>query len=211
MQFSKFTADHARNFNIDPRDVLFCLLYCSGASVAESYAVVYRPKTTTATGLQAAARKLMNLKPGINALIAELNSKHADSVTPDTSGRRRGRPRKDIDASAALAIRDTFDYTDKDAVLRELVKEAEITSGSERARILMQVAELQKMKAEQAKGDEKRVQFYVPLSFPQCAELLELLQKEHKKGPGILLPGPFSVLLQGSALQLLDGGLYTAD
>lgn len=176
MQFSKHVSELARLHGVDPKDVLFAILQTSGASVAESFAVIYRPTVSTSAALQTKASNYIGRNPGLKKLIKHLEQQHNTDNNDNTPTRKRGRPRKDSNDPN----NDTpeLDYTDKDAVLKELARIAgRCEKESDRLAALREIGALQRMKSEAAVEDEKRVVFYVPLSFDRCNELLEYLAK----------------------------------
>ena len=178
MQFSKNVSELARLHGVDPKDVLFAILQTSGASVAESFAVIYRPTVSTSAALQTKASNYIGRNPGLKKLIKHLEQQHSttDNDNTDQPAKRRGRPRKDSNDPN----NDTpeLDYTDKDAVLKELARIAgRCEKESDRLAALREIGALQRMKSEAAVEDEKRVVFYVPLSYDRCDELLEYLAK----------------------------------
>lgn len=173
MQFSKRVSELSRLYAIDPKDVLFAMLATSGASTAEAFAVIYRPTCSTQNALQSRASNFIGQKPGLRKLIDELTAEQSDDPDKPTA-KRRGRPRKD--AATEPDPKGVLDYTDKDAVLK---KYADIAVSAEKIgdklSALNGIATLQRMKQEAAVEDEKRVQFYIPLSYARCDELLEYL------------------------------------
>lgn len=176
MQFSKRVSELSRLYAIDPKDVLFAMLATSGASTAEAFAVIYRPTCSTQNALQSRASNFIGQKPGLRKLIDELTAEQSDDPDKPTA-KRRGRPRKD--AATEIAV-DTprLDYTDKDAVLQELARIAERSEKeSDKLAAIREISALQRMKQEAAVEDEKRVQFYIPLSYARCDELLEYLRR----------------------------------
>lgn len=176
MQFSKRVSELSRLYAIDPKDVLFAMLATSGASTAEAFAVIYRPTCSTQNALQSRASNFIGQKPGLRKLIDELTAEQSDDPDKPTA-KRRGRPRKD--AATEIAV-DTprLDYTDKDAVLQELARIAERSDKeSDKLAAIREISALQRMKQEAAVEDEKRVQFYIPLSYARCDELLEYLRR----------------------------------
>lgn len=186
MQFSKFTSDLARTHGIEPKDVLFALLVTSGASIPESFATVYRPTVSTSSALTTKAGNYVGQRPGLKRLIREMDSQRAAndggaSTDTPTPTRRPGRPRKnDVEAVANGNGSDKplLDYTDKDALLQEYARIAErCEKESDRLSALNAIAGLQRMKQEAAVEDEKRVTFYIPLTFDRCNELLAYLQR----------------------------------
>ena len=177
MQFSKRVSELSRLYAIEPKDVLFAMLSTSGANTAESFAVIYRPNCSTQSALASRASQFIGQKPGLRKLIDELNAQQADNLGQPT--KRRGRPRKDTPTDTTTD-NDTprLDYTDKDAVLQELARIAERSEKeSDKLAAIREISALQRMKQEAAVEDEKRVQFYIPLSYTRCDELLEYLRR----------------------------------
>ncbi len=175
MQFSKRVSELSRLYGIDPKDVLFAMLATSGASTAEAFAVIYRPAVSTSAALATKASNYIGQKPGLRKLIEELNTSD-DPNQPAT--KRRGRPRKATAADSPAGDKQLLDYTDKDAVLKEY---ADIVVTAEKVgdklSALNGIATLQRMKQEAKIEEEKRVQFYIPMSYTRCDELLCYLQK----------------------------------
>lgn len=179
MQFSKRVSELSRLYGIDPKDVLFAMLATSGASTAESFAIIFRPACSTQNALQSRASNYIGQRPGLRKLIDELTAQQADDPDQPTA-KRRGRPRKDAATTDTTPADDTprLDYTDKDAVLQELARIAERSEKeSDKLAAIREISALQRMKQEAAVEDEKRVQFYIPLSYARCDELLSCLQR----------------------------------
>ena len=90
---------------------------------------------------------------------------------------KAGRPRKqhteEVEDDTPI-----LDYTDKDAVLKWLAIKAErAEKESTQIAAINAISNLQRMKQEAAVEDEKRVTFYIPLSYDRCDELNEYLKR----------------------------------
>lgn len=179
MQFSKRVSELSRLNGIQEKDVLFAILSTApGVSTVEAFAVIYRPTATTNNSIAAKASYHIGQRPGLRKLIDELNAQQADDPDQPVT-KRRGRPRKDA-ATDNTPAEDVprLDYTDKDAVLQELARIAERSQKeSDKLAAIREISALQRMKQEAAVEDEKRVQFYIPLSYARCDELLEYLRR----------------------------------
>lgn len=172
MQFSKKVSQLSREYNIDPKEVLFAMLATAGATTAEAFAVIFRPAATTNAGLSSKASQYIGQRPGLRKLMDEL-SKDPETDQPKA---KAGRPRKET----AEPVDDAplIDYTDKDALLKELARIAERSEkDGDKLAALREIGSLQRMKQEAAVEDEKRVTFYIPLSYDRCDELLEYLHR----------------------------------
>lgn len=172
MQFSKRVAELARLHGIDPKDVLFAMLSTAGATVAEAFAVIYRPTVSTSAALSTKASNYIGQRPGLKRLIKQLDEERATPTDSDTQpAKRRGRPRKD-NSNQPSEDRPLLDYTDKDALLQEYARIAErCEKESDRLSALNAIANLQRMKQEAAVEDQKRVTFYIPLTYEKAEEL----------------------------------------
>lgn len=181
MQFSKRVSELSRFYAIEPKDVLFAMLATSGASTAEAFAVIYRPACSTQNALQSRASNHIGQRPGLRKLIDELNIQQSDD--PEQPVKRRGRPRKNTTNDTTL-VDDTprLDYTDKDAVLQELARIADRSEKeSDKLAAIREISALQRMKQEAKIEEEKRVQFYIPLSYARCNELLEYMRRYYEE------------------------------
>lgn len=179
MQFSKKVSQLSREHNIDPKDVLFAMLTTAGASTAEAFAVIFRPAATTNNALSSKASQYIGQRPGLRKLMDELN-KDPETDQPRT---KAGRPRKQQTEEAEDVP--LIDYTDKDALLKELARIAERSEkDGDKLAALREIGSLQRMKQEAAVEDEKRVTFYIPLSYDRCNELLKYLTRYYAEKDG---------------------------
>jgi hypothetical protein len=176
MQFSKRVSELARLHGIEQKDVLFAMLATAGASTAEAFAVIYRPTASTSAALATKASNYIGQRPGLKRLIKQLDEERA-APTDEQPAKRRGRPRKD-NIVEQQEDKPLLDYTDKDALLQEYARIAErCEKESDRLSALNAIATLQRMKQEAAVEDEKRVQFYIPLSYERAEELTGYLAR----------------------------------
>lgn len=186
MQFSKKVVNLSKLYNIEPKDVLFAMLTAAGASAAEAFAVIYRPACSTSNALAAKASQFMTIRPGLRKLIAELEAQTQTDLSTDKCPQPRnrpGRPRKQSESASTQAqTSPALDYTDKDAVLKEY---ADIVVTAEKVgdklSALNGIATLQRMKQEARVEEEKRVLFYIPLSFSKCEELYRYLSRYYSE------------------------------
>lgn len=185
MQFSKRVSELARLNGIDPKDVLFAMLSTAGASTAEAFAVIYRPTVSTSAALATRASNYIGQRPGLKRLIKQLDAERATAADTDTQpAKRRGRPRKDSEETQT-EDRPTLDYTDKEAILKELARIAgRCEKESDRLAAIREIITTQRMKQEAAVEDEKRDNFYIPLTYDRCDELLEYLTRYYADKDG---------------------------
>ncbi len=181
MQFSKKVAQLARTYNLDPKDVLYAMLITSGASVAESFAIIYRPPSSSNAALVSRASQYTSQRPALARLIEQIDMERArtqQTNQTDTTQHhtKRGRPRK-----APISQPDdapSIDYRNKDVLLQELAKVAERSEkDSDKLSAFRTIAELQRMKQEQDTAAEKTVYFYIPLDYDKAEELRAYLAK----------------------------------
>lgn len=184
MQFSKRVSELSRLYGIEPKDVLFAMLATSGASTAEAFAVIIRTTATTNSAISTRASQYIGQRPGLRKLIDELNAEQSDN--PEQPTPRRGRPRKNPPTdSTPEQDAPRLDYTDKDAVLQELARIAERSEKeSDKLAAIREISALQRMKQEAAVEDEKRVQFYIPLTYERAEELRQYLARYYAEKDG---------------------------
>lgn len=177
MQFSKHVSELARTHAVDPKDVLFAMLATAGASTAEAFAVIYRPTVSTSAALATRAANYVGQRPGLKRLIKFLDAERNPPTDRAKKTSRPGRPRKAPD-DQPTEDRPQLDYTDKDALLQEYARIAErCEKESDRLSALNAIAGLQRMKQEAKVEEEKRVQFYIPLSYERAEELTNYLAR----------------------------------
>lgn len=194
MQFSKRVTQLARLYNVDPKDVFFATLITAGLNTAESFSIIYRPASTTTAALSTKASNYIGQRPGLKRLIDFLDQErnnHLPTTDQDPAAdgqastaptaKRRGRPRKEDTQGQTVDDMPCLDYTNKDAILQEL---ARIVMGSDkesdRLAAIKLISELQKMKQEAAVEDEKRVVYYIPLTYERAEELRLYLSKYYE-------------------------------
>lgn len=179
MQFSKKVSELARIHGVDPKDVLFAMLLTAGASVAESFAVIYHPTSSTNAAISTKASNYIGQRPGLKRLIKQLDGERATPTDTDAQpAKRRGRPRKEDNSNVeAEANPDVVkEYLNKDSIIGKLVRIAERSEKeSDKLAAIREISALQRMKQEAAVEDEKRVQFYIPLSYERAEELTNYL------------------------------------
>lgn len=179
MQFSKKVTQLSREYNIDSKDVLFAMLATSGASVAESFAVIFRPAATTNSALSSKASQYIGQRPGLRKLMDEL-SRDPETDQPKS---KAGRPRKH--QTQEEEEQPILDYTDKDAVLKEYAGIAVSAEKiGDKLSALNGIATLQRMKQEAKVEEEKRVNYWIPLTYDRCDELLAYLQRYYAERDG---------------------------
>ena len=179
MQFSKKISELARIHGVDPKDVLFAMLSTAGASVAEAFAAIYRPAVSTSSALSTKASNYIGQRPGLKRLIKQLDEEKVTATDTDARpAKRRGRPRKEgntnVEAETDPAV--VKEYLNKDSIIGKLVGIAERSEKeSDKLAAIREISALQRMKQEAAVEDEKRVQFYIPLSYERAEELTNYL------------------------------------
>lgn len=181
MQFSKKVSELARIHGVDPKDVLFAMLSTAGASVAEAFAAIYRPVVSTSSALSTKASNYIGQRPGLKRLINQLDAERATPTDNDTTpAKRRGRPRKGDNSNIEVETDPDIvkEYLNKDSIIGKLVAIAErCGKESDKLAAIREISALQRMKQEAAVEDEKRVQFYIPLSYERAEELRQYLAR----------------------------------
>ena len=163
MDFSNQTQTTARKYNIEPRDVIFCKLLAAGADRAEAFFCIYHQGTKTLTYTQAnqeAANILAN-NPGMKVLISKLKLKKPVNSVPNTQITTEINNQK-TDEETTTTEEERNKFKSKDFIIESLAREASRSVGKERAQILMNIADLQRMKQEETREEEEKRRFYLP-------------------------------------------------
>lgn len=188
MQFSKRVSELARLHGIEKKDVLFAMLATAGASTAEAFAVIYHPTTSTSAALSTKASNYIGQRPGLKRLIKQLDAERATPTDTDTQpAKRRGRPRKEDSGNIEVETDPDIikEYLNKDSIIGKLVAIAERSDKeSDKLAAIREISALQRMKQEAAVEDEKRDNFYIPLTYDRCNELLEYLTRYYAERDG---------------------------
>lgn len=174
MTYSKRVTELQRIYSLTPEDVFFCMLVASGATRQEAYAAIYRPTTNGTGTIASKANALQKNKPGISQLIEAIQYQRAGATTTKT-----GSPKEDAAniAESNKVDKKTLDtFRSKDGILENLIKVLPSLTGKDKAAVLMQIADLQRMKQEENKEEAEQVVYYHPVSCYRCA-----LYAEHKK------------------------------
>lgn len=148
-----------RSYELELEDVLFAQLVADGYSQQEAAQAIYHPMGMSLTTF---SRKLMEKKAGIKLLIDNLIAdkeralRRVDEMLATIDPKKKGRGKNKA----------TFD---KDRIIEELHLQYErAKEGKERAEIMMKIADIMQVKKEEAKEEEKRLTYYLPLRCEIC-------------------------------------------
>ena len=171
IHYTENTLKIANNFNISPKDVLFCYLLASGASKAEAYQLFYLRSNQQLT-IEAAEQRcndFLSNNPGMKVLIIRLKNNKNKLIRvkeeENTEGREREEGRED-------------EFCTREGLVRNLIYTVNSCQGKDKANILMTLAKLQGLdKPEEGENEEKTV-FYLPyVSKCNSCELMKLYKK----------------------------------
>lgn len=183
MKYTEDTTRTAAAYNIEPRDVIFCQLIAAGADRGEAYFCIYdhggKPGGRTLEQARTKANEFFNLNPGAAVLVQRIKTKKPINTTEAKNQADAARKGKESDF---FNNEDLKKFTDKSFIIAQLAQEAKNQSGKERANILMQIADLQRMKQEETKQDEEKRTFYLPfVSVCRSCKLVQLLRELSQK------------------------------
>lgn len=173
MTYSKRVTELQRIYSLTPEDVFFCMLVASGATRQEAYAAIYRPTTNGSGTIASKATSLQKNKPGISQLIEAIQYQRTGTATKTTS------PKEDAAKIAEFKKVDkkTLEtFRTKEGILENLIQTLPSLTGKDKAAVLMQIADLQRMKQEENKEEAEQVVYYHPVSCYRCT-----LYQERKK------------------------------
>lgn len=149
MYYTTQTKDLAKQYNIQPRDVHFCMLVAAGAEKAEAYYTVYcQAATTRATSHLATvqAEELLRNHPGMKVLINKL--KH----------RRPARQQQDDTADTTP----DEDLTSRDGLIQFMRRNLSQVTGKDALAAAQTLAKLEGYDKEKPVKEEERRTFYLP-------------------------------------------------
>lgn len=186
MEYTKDTMNTAHTFNLDPRDVLFCYLVATGADRAESYYTIYDHGTNkTCKTLEQArtkANEFFSLNPGAAVLVQRIKTRKPLNTSDAKKQAQTAEEENQTKERQEQENEELKKFTDKSYIIAQLAKEAKNQTGKERANILMQIADLQRMKQEETKQDEEKRLFYLPfVSSCRSCKLVQLLRELSQK------------------------------
>ena len=182
--FSSSTEQAARLYNIEPREVIFCQAVAGGADRGDAYFSIFvrgnNKGLTTHVQLTTAADDLLRSKPGMRVLINRLKvnkplkadkTERIQELTQDESNNNEEENERQQDEVMKK-------ISDKSFILAELYKSLGGLRGRERAAVLVQIADLQRMKQDDLKEDEEKRTFYLPfVSSCRSCKLMKLYKE----------------------------------
>lgn len=145
-----------RSYELELEDVLFAQLVADGYSQQEAAQAIYHPMGMSLTTF---SRKLMERKSGIKLLI--------DNIKDDME--RANKRVDEIIASTNPKSKKKKAVFDKDRIIEELyIQYSRAKEGKEKADIMTKIADIMQVKKEEAKEEEKRLVYYLPLRCEIC-------------------------------------------
>ena len=183
--FSASTEQLARLYNIDPRDIIFCQALAGGADRGDAFFAIFIRGNNKAirnnNDVVNAADDYFRQKPGLRVLVNRL--KVNKPLKAD-----RIELREELNESETLNDDNENDIqkneevlkkiSDKSFILAELYRSLRILRGKERATVLMQIADLQRMKQDDLKENEEKRVFYLPfVSSCRSCKLMKLYKE----------------------------------
>ena len=183
--FSSSTEQAARLYNIEPREVIFCQAVAGGADRGDAFFAIFvrgnNKGLTTHVQLTTAADDLLRSKPGLRVLINRLKvnkplkvdkTERLQELTQDESNDDNEEENERQQDEVMKKI------SDKSFILAELYKSLGGLRGRERAAVLVQIADLQRMKQDDLKEDEEKRTFYLPfVSSCRSCKLMKLYKE----------------------------------
>ena len=180
MIYSKRVTELQRIYSLAPEDVFFCMLIASGATRQEAYATIYRPTTIGSGTIASKANGLQKSKPGILQLIEAIQFQRSGSTTPTKTKSAKNDVAAIVDNKRVdRKILETF--RTKDGILENLIQTLPTLTGKDKAAVLMQIADLQRMKQEENKEEAEQVVYYHPVSCYRCALYVEHMRKKKEE------------------------------
>lgn len=182
--FSSSTEQAARLYNLEPREVIFCQAIAGGADRGDAYFSIFvrgnNKGLTTHVQLTTAADDLLRSKPGLRVLINRLKVNKPLKADKEQRIQELTQEESDNDNEENERQQDEVmkKISDKSFILAELYKSLGGLRGRERAAVLVQIADLQRMKQDDLKEDEEKRTFYLPfVSSCRSCKLMKLYKE----------------------------------
>lgn len=158
MKIGTITQKRMRTYDLTAQEVYFAELLHAGATQIEAYSLIYPTSTQAPT---TAAQNLITTRTGIKQLLNAL------ALTQPTDNRAANKPQ--TKGKKEKGKGNGTNITTKEGQLDELQAIYNETANvKERADILKQVADLQRLKQEENKGEEQRTHYYLPMKCNLC-------------------------------------------
>lgn len=161
MKLGKRTQELMKIYGLLPEDVTFARLLATDCTQMEAYCIAFHDKLTQigagASSPLTAAHELVKNKPAILSLARSFKT----TVDPDRA-KEEGKERKRKGGK-------TTNIATKEAQLRELQQiYSNLNTPKDRLDVLKQVADLQQLKKDETKAEERRTFYYLPLKCKIC-------------------------------------------
>jgi len=176
MDYTINTIKVAKQYNLNERDVLFCQLIANGANKGEAYYVIYehgtKSKIKTIEQANTAANEFLRLNKGATVLIQRLKN-NKKLLTDEAKNQVNATTQEEEENDERIKK-----FSDKSYIIGRLAVLSDQVGGKERAQILMQIADLQRMKQEENQVEEERRKFYLPyVSHCRTCKILEVFKE----------------------------------
>lgn len=178
MDFSNKTQITARKYNVDPRTVLFAYLVAGGVDKVDAYFCLFvrGAKKPTREQINTDIADLIQNNPGLKILIQKIKLNKQVNKANDNEVKTAIQEQNNKDN--IINSEELNKYTDKTFIIAKLAQAAKNSTGKELAQILMNIADLQRMKQEETKSDDERRRFYLPyVSHCRTCKILQLFKE----------------------------------
>lgn len=160
--YNQDTTKTAQSYNITEREVMFCYLIASGADRGDAYYCLFDhgiKNSGTNEQARTKANELLKNKPGMKVLIQRMKDRKKIN---DAQARNQVQAETEHNEANVLNDEDVKKFSDKSYIIAQLSSVCRNLTGKEKAQVLMQIADLQRMKNEETKEKEEVRRFYLP-------------------------------------------------
>lgn len=177
--YTKETITTAKNYNLDERTVLFCQLVAAGADRGEAYHAIYdhgsKGMKATLETERTKANELIKLNPGAAVLITRLKERRQIN---SVQAKNQVKDAEQAEQVEGMSEEERKKFTDKNFIIASLAAEARNLTGKDKTAVLMQIADLQRMKNEENKQEEEQRRYYLPfISHCKTCKIVEIYKK----------------------------------
>lgn len=180
MEWTEDTLKLAKTYNLNERDILFIRLVASGADRGEAYRVIYDHGIKKRAELEqerSKANDFIQNNPASTILLQRFKHRQPTNTAQAKAEANAAQEQDELTEEEKRKI------SDKSYILKKLWESARQVSGKEKAAIFMQIADLQRMKQEEAKIEEEKRRYFLPWrSRCRACELMKIARQICENG-----------------------------
>lgn len=179
MVFGRFLQTLMKAFALTPEMVAFAAAVAAGLNKSDAYAIIFKPRSAALAAIARAASDLISNNPGITTLIDKFkfdtfaNLNQVEQINQTNEKTENEKQNKTIKQ-----------FRTKSQVIEGLEGVLPNLNGKERAAVLMQLADLQRLKFDEDNERISLIHYYLPLRCEICPFFSSSSDEEESKRLG---------------------------